>query len=303
MGVLDFEANASFWENGSGKLFIATDYDGTTFDDWDGTNGASQVATIENNFTFADVGYFENFAWKLKAGEEKVIMTDYENVSEISRKSEKVAGFTVDIQEILEMSNLALILGVEVDATSPGHDVITMKRKFRTLPYHLFKFVTAPRNGLSQTYYFVKTAQIGDIETPVINLNRNDFVGVSLEFEVASSGNFFIDKDTATPEAEVQSLAVSATAGTYTITYKGATTSAIAFNATPATVTAAMEALVTVWVGDVVVTGGVGNVGGTNPYIFTWDISLGNVPTPTTNPAALTGGTASAVFTVTNEWV
>lgn len=302
MGVLDFEANASFGENGAGILYIATDYDGAVFDDGDGSNEDNSVATIVGNYTFADVGYFENFAWKLKAGDERVITTDYQDVVEISRKSEKVAGFTVDIQEILEMNNLALILGVDVNSVG-GHEYIGMKRKQRTIPYHLFKFVTAPRNGLSQTYYFVKTAQIGDIEVGVLNLNKNDFVGVTLEFEVASAGNFFIDKDVATPTAEVQSLTVDAAGGTYTISWNGQTTSAIAYNANAAAVTAAMEALSNVGVGDVVVTGGVGAAGGGTPYTFTWALALGNVATPTTNAASLTGGAGTAVFTVTTPGV
>lgn len=302
MSVLNFEANASFGENGSGKLFIATDYDGAVLDDGTGSNEAAQVALIEWNYTFADVGYFENFAWKLKAGEEKVIGTDYQDVAEISRKSEKVAGFTVDLQEVLELNNLALILGVSVQS-SGGHEYISMKRKQRTKPYHLFKFVTAPRNGLSQTYYFVKTAMIGDIEVGVVNLNKNDFVGTPFEFEIASAGNFILDKDVATPEAEVHSLTVDASAGNYKITWNGQQTANIAFNANAATVQAAMEALSNVGVGDVIVTGGVGASGGGTPYVFTWDVSLGNVATPTTTNVSLTGGAATAVFTVTNEGV
>ena len=47
MSVLNFEANASFGENGSGKLFIATDYDGAVLDDGTGSNEAAQVALIE----------------------------------------------------------------------------------------------------------------------------------------------------------------------------------------------------------------------------------------------------------------
>lgn len=48
-----------------------------TFDDGTGTNEDESLATIAADYTFADIGYFENFAWKLKAGDERVIETDY----------------------------------------------------------------------------------------------------------------------------------------------------------------------------------------------------------------------------------
>lgn len=230
-----------------------------------------------------------------------MIETDYCDVGEISRKAEQVAGFTVDVQEIMNMENLALMLGVELNETQSGHQTIGMKRIQRTKPYLLFKFVTCPKDGLSNTFYFVKAVVVGDMEVPVINLNRTDFAGVSMEFEVAEGGNFFVDKDILPPEAEVQSLTVDASGGTYTITFNGETTGNIAYNANAATVQNAMEALDHVGVGDVIVTGGVGASGGGTPYVFTWDIALGNVPTPTTGTGNLSGGASTAVFSVTNE--
>lgn len=57
---------------------------------------------------------------------------------------------------------------------------------------------------------------------------------------------------------EVQQLAKTGTptAGTYTLTYSGQTTTAIAYNATAATIKAALEALSNIAVGDVAVSGG-----------------------------------------------
>lgn len=195
MAVLDLEANGLFGENGAGILSIATDYDGATFADGTGTNEDETLTTIAADYTFADVGYFENFAIKYKNGEEKVITTDYCDVGEISRKSEQVAGFSVDVQEIMELTNLTLIIGAELNATQAGAQSVVIKRKQRTKPYHLFKFVTCPKDGNSITFYFVKACLIGDINIPVINLNRQDFVGTTMEFEVAEAGNFVIKKD------------------------------------------------------------------------------------------------------------
>lgn len=303
MGALDLEANGSYWENGAGILYIATDYDGTTYADGNGTNEDNSIASIEGAFTFADIGYFENFAWKLKAGDERVIETDYCDVGEISRKAEQVAGFSVDVQEIMNMENLALMLGVELNETVSGHQTIGMKRIQRTKPYLLFKFVTCPKDGLSNTFYFVKSVVVGDMEVPVINLNRSDFAGVSMEFEVAEGGNFFVDKDVLPPQAEIQQLVVDASSGNYTITLNGETTSNIAYNANAATVQAALEALTHVGVGDVVVSGGVGASGGGTPYVLTWDIALGNVNQPTTSNGTLSGGAASATITTTQQGI
>jgi hypothetical protein len=194
MAVLNLEANGLFGENGAGILSIATDYDNAVFADGSGTNEDETIASIVADYTFADVGYFENFAIKYKNGEEKIITTDYCDIGEISRKSEQIAGFSVDVQEILEMTNLALILGAELNTTVVGAQSIVIKRKQRTKPYQLFKFVTCPKDGKSTTFYFVKACLIGDINIPVINLNRQDFAGVPMEFEVAEAGNFVIKK-------------------------------------------------------------------------------------------------------------
>lgn len=238
----------------------------------------------------------------VKAGEERIIETDYCSVGEISRKIERIPGFSVDVQEIMDMSNLALILGTELN-TSGGYETIGMKRRQRTNPYQLFKFVTCPKDGLSNTFYFVKTALSGDVEVPVINLNRNDFAGVSLEFDVAEGGNVFIQKATATPVSEVQTITVDATGGTFTVTWNGQTTTALAFNISAVNFTNAMEALSNVGVGDVVVTGGPGNAGGTTPYTLTWNSALGNVSQPTTTATLLTGGAQTAVVATTTPGV
>jgi len=99
--------------------------------------------------------------------------------------------------------------------------------------------------------------------------------------------------------SEVQTITVDATGGTYTITWNGQTTGNIAFDATAATVQAALEALSNISAGDVTVTGGPGDSGGTTPYTLTWLSSLGNVAAPTTDPALLTGGGGTAAVATT----
>ena len=69
---------------------------------------------------------------------------------------------------------------------------------------------------------------------------------------------------------EVQSLTVTAEGGTYTITYDGQTTAAVAFDATAAAVQAALEALSNIDPGDVTVSGGPGDEAGSTPYVLTF---------------------------------
>lgn len=93
---------------------------------------------------------------------------------------------------------------------------------------------------------------------------------------------------------EVQALAVDATGGTFTLTFSGQTTSAIAWDASAATLDAALEALSNIGAGDVAVA---------KPSAGNWTITFGgaladtNVAQMTTNAGSLTGGASTAVVT------
>lgn len=97
--------------------------------------------------------------------------------------------------------------------------------------------------------------------------------------------------------AEVQVIDLSAgddpTAGTWTITYSGQTTSALAYDASAAAVQTALEALSNIQVGDVVVTKS------SFQYTITWDANLGNVAAVTIGSGSLTGATSVTVTTST----
>jgi hypothetical protein len=70
---------------------------------------------------------------------------------------------------------------------------------------------------------------------------------------------------------EVQRVTVKAVAGTFTLTYGGSTTTPIAYNASPATVEGALNALPSIsGPGSVTVSGGPGDATGTNPYVVTF---------------------------------
>lgn len=94
--------------------------------------------------------------------------------------------------------------------------------------------------------------------------------------------------------AEVQTVTITGgpTGGTFTLTYSGQTTAAIAYNASAAAVQSALEALSNLVPGDVTVTGA-------GPYTVTFRAALGNVAQMTADATGLTGGTTPDVVVAT----
>lgn len=91
--------------------------------------------------------------------------------------------------------------------------------------------------------------------------------------------------------AEVQTLTIDATGGTYTLTGNGNTTAAIAEAATAAVVQTAIRGLGGSY-SEAVVTGSNGG-----PYTITFPVGTGNVAALTTDASSLTGGAGTAVIT------
>ena len=94
---------------------------------------------------------------------------------------------------------------------------------------------------------------------------------------------------TIAPTNEIQTVTKSATGGTFTLTYDGQTTSAIAYNATSATVELALEALSNLTEAQVSVSGSAGG-----PYTVTFtemDAAL-----LTASAASLTGGAGTVTI-------
>lgn len=118
--------------------------------------------------------------------------------------------------------------------------------------------------------------------------------------EVIEAGRVYIDRlniegTGGALSNEVQTVTVDATGGTFTLTFSGQTTSAIAENASAATVLAALEALSNIAPGDVTVTGSAGG-----PYTVTFKgvYANTNVPLMTANAGSLTGGASTVVVAV-----
>lgn len=96
--------------------------------------------------------------------------------------------------------------------------------------------------------------------------------------------------------SEIQTVGLgAASAGTVTIGFDGETTAAVAFDATLATVQAAVNALSNVAPGDVTLTGG--PFPGVITFTFAGQYLGQNVPTLVVTPTGLTGGTVAVVTT------
>ncbi|WP_346100561.1 hypothetical protein [Streptomyces olivaceiscleroticus] len=96
---------------------------------------------------------------------------------------------------------------------------------------------------------------------------------------------------------EVQTVTITGgpTGGTFTLTFSGQTTAAIAYNATPAAVQTALEALSNVNPGDITVTGTAGG-----PYTLTFGGQyLGSDVAQASATGSFTGGTSPAVAVTT----
>jgi hypothetical protein len=98
-------------------------------------------------------------------------------------------------------------------------------------------------------------------------------------------------------EQQTVTVTGAPTGGTFTLTYAGATTANIAFNAAAAAVTAALEALPNIGAGNVVSTGGA--LPGT-PVVVTFQNALGKQNVAQMTAAhAFTGGTTPAIAVTT----
>lgn len=96
--------------------------------------------------------------------------------------------------------------------------------------------------------------------------------------------------------SEVQTVTIDATGGTFTLTFGGQTTSAIAFDAAASAVQTALQALSTIGAGNVLVTGSAGG-----PYTVTFVGTLKgvNVAQLTSSAASLTGGAGTVTHATT----
>lgn len=107
---------------------------------------------------------------------------------------------------------------------------------------------------------------------------------------IAGRGSAFSANTMPTGTNAVQTVTVAATAGTFTLSFQGHTTAALAFDATPAAVQSALETLPPIGAGNVAVSG-------TYAVTFVNRLGLNPMPLLVADSAGLAGGTASVVTT------
>lgn len=146
-----------------------------------------------------------------------------------------------------------------------------------------------PKSATLENANFVRSGESGGhtVKTLGFDFNRD---GVSMSAE--SFGGLYVDGTTATPGTnEVQTITASGTVsgGTYTISFYGETTTALAFDADNATILAALVALPNIGTGAVTLGGGA--LPGT-PVTVTFKLQWAsqNVPLISINSGSLTGG-------------
>jgi trimeric autotransporter adhesin len=140
------------------------------------------------------------------------------------------------------------------------------------------KVGSAPTN----TQGLIKVEFTGGIEVAPLLITDGSLAGGCFDNVILDFG--------LNPTDEIQRVGFNRapTGGTFTLTYSGQTTGTIAYNATAATVQAALEALSNIGAGEAIVTGATGG-----PWDVRFDGTLGAVDTVamTGNGASLTGGT------------
>ncbi len=145
------------------------------------------------------------------------------------------------------------------------------------------EYVGAPATGYKGPCIF-------DVGDALAGLNFGDKIYVS------ATDATFCDANPASREKQTVTITGTPTGGTFTLTFGGQTTAAIAYNATAATVEAALELLSTIGQGNVQVTG---SAGGPYTVEFVGQLQNTNVAAMTADGASLTGGTAPAVAVTT----
>ncbi len=154
---------------------------------------------------------------------------------------------------------------------------------------------TNPTAGFHANFY-VSTG----VSTATTNEGMTD-TGDHARFQVTATARKYLDPLVAVVVQkeldEIQTVTITGapTGGTFTLTFGANTTGAIAYNASAATVQAALVALASIGAGNVTVTG---SAGGPWTVEFTGSLGFASQAALTKNAAGLTGGTSPNVAIV-----
>lgn len=141
----------------------------------------------------------------------------------------------------------------------------------------------------------------GKHEVPISATKGHAPVGTSVDdlLYIAAADNAISRNAAATGTNEVQEVKVDGTGGTHRLEFDGELTDKLAPGLTAAELLAEMEELSNIQPGDLTITGGPGDSGGTTPYVFTFTGQYAgtNVPAVISVEEELTGGGAAVTVT------
>lgn len=248
-------------------------------------------------YPWTDIGHTSsdnNFKITKDGGDSNILGT-WQNPALRERRDPVVYALTFNL---LQISNevLSLYFGGG-DASVSGSFGVSLTPK----PQERALFVQIVDGDITVPLYVpkVSVASDDDVEADVEKF---------LEFPVRATilgvtgGNLmnWLGTDLGLRTSEIQNVAFTGTptGGTFTLTFAGSTTTAIAYDANAAAVKAALEALDTVGAGNVAVTGGPGPA---TPFAVAFQGALAGVDVPemTGSAVGLTGGTAPAIVITT----
>jgi hypothetical protein len=187
-----------------------------------------------------------------------------------------------------------------VAPTSPGAFSLAINGKYLEFSQWIIADIVAAWNGTTTPVSPV--AEAAEFAEITASADGNNLLLTADEpgrpFEV----RLFVGGQDATNQVtdEVQTVTIgnAPTGGTFTLTFSGQTTAAIAYNATAAAVQSALEALSNIGVAEALVTG---NAGGPYTVRFAGTLADSDQPLMTASAANLTGGTAAAVITTLTD--
>lgn len=194
---------------------------------------------------------------------------EYNAVKQTATEAFEIQEFTVTDSTITGSYDLTVY-----DSAGSPHTITDIP--YSTVGSSLASFINSALGG---QYVSVDSTPSGSSYTHVINYQYLGYQIVDITQLTSTEGEVQVIETTGGDAGSSDQQLITAAgsedirAGTFTLTYDGQTTGAIAYNASAATIQAALEALSNLDSGDVVVSGGPLS---TNDIILTFDPSLGD---------------------------
>lgn len=191
----------------------------------------------------------------------------------------------------ISQSILSLILGRDIESVGSA-PAANRKKRIRISGGQDFPYIgicgKAHSDQDGDMHLFIAKAKIS-ADFDIAQLEYENFPIPSVELECLSDSTYQIGGVTAVQTVTING---SPTGGTFTLTFRGQTTSAIAYDAANSAVDTALEALSTIGTGNVVVTG---SAGGPYTVTFAGDLASQAVELLIASGSGLTGGSSPSV--------